>query len=216
MTRRQVIRHLLLGVGALACLACAAFLFTLAADVDRVRAAIVADDVTYRTAPDAGGLWHTDALLPGGAAESVLDVDDDVAFREALRALRLSRLDLGITSDPELALRRGEARALLQGIAGSDDDAKSRARAMGLLGVLSFAASLSDARDQALHIQDAATAFQGAIALDPTGSEPKANLELSLQRGRAVQPQESGGGQNPSPGGAGAKGAGVGDPGSGY
>lgn len=216
MRRRAVVRRLLLGLGAVVCLALAAGLFTLAADVERVRAAIVADDVTYRSDPETDGLWRAEPLLPGAAARAILGVRDDVTLRDAIRAFRLSRLELGVTSDPNLALRRGEARARLQEIAGGSGDRKQRSRAMGLLGVLSFATALSEARDQALHIQDAVAAFNGAIDLDPTSSEPKANLELSLQRGRGVQPQESGGGQNPSPGGAGAKGAGVGDPGSGY
>ncbi len=59
-------------------------------------------------------------MLPFGAAKRVLGTGDDVAFREALRALRLGQLGLGITSDPELALYRGEARARLQQVATED------------------------------------------------------------------------------------------------
>ena len=209
-------RRVVFGIGAVACLALAAASFAFASDVGRWRDAIGAGDVRYRTSPESEGLWQSDERLPAGLAKTLLGVGDDVRFREALRAFRLSRLDLGITSDPKLALARGEARARLQEIAGGSGDPRRRSRAMGLLGVLSFASALSEARDQALHITDAVAAFQGAIALDPTNAEPKANLELSLQRGRGLQPTESAGGQNPSPGGAGAKGAGVGDPGSGY
>ena len=154
--------------------------------------------------------------LPKGAAGAILGVRDDVRFREALRMFRLSRLDEGATSDPRLALARSDARARLQEIAGGNSDRRLRSRAMGLLGVLSFVGALSDARDQAVHLQDAVATYQSAIDLDPTNDEAKANLELALQRGRGVQPSESGGGANPSPGGSGAKGAGAGEPGSGY
>ena len=130
--------------------------------------------------------------------------------------MRLGRLDLGITSDPVLALSRGEARARLQQVATEDDDRIRRSRATNLVGVIAFASSLTEARDQAAFVQDAAAAFQTAIELDPDNREAKANLELALQRGRALQPTEAGGGPNPSPGGSGAKGAGAGDPGSGY
>jgi hypothetical protein len=210
------VRRVLFALGAVACLALAAAAFALASDAGRWRASFRTDDVRYRTSPEAERMWSPSQTLPGGITRRLLGISDDVRFREALRAFRLSHLELGITSDPKLALQRGEARARLQEIAGSSGDPKIRARAMGLVGVLSLAAAFSAPRDQLLYIQDATAALRGAIALDPSYSEPKANLELSLQRGRALQPSESAGGQNPSPGGAGAKGAGAGDAGTGY
>jgi hypothetical protein len=205
-----------MGVGAVLCLALASFLFLLAVDIGRWSDAMAADDVRYRAEPEAASLWQPDTVLPLDVAERVLGTGDDVAFRQAVRALRLGRLDLGITSDPELALNRGEARARLQQIATEDGDRTRRSRATNLIGVIAFASSLTEARDQAAFVQDAAAAFQTAIELDPDNREAKANLELALQRGRALQPSEAGGGPNPSPGGSGAKGAGAGDPGSGY
>lgn len=202
--------------GALCYLALAAAVFAFAGDVAAWRDAISMDDVRYRVAPGEEDLWQPAAVLPFGIAGDALSVGDDVRFRNAVRALRLGRLELGITSDPKLALFRAEARTGLQEIAGGGGDRRVRSRAMGLLGVLSFASAISEARDQDLYLQDAVAAFQGAIALDPTNDEAKVNLELTLQRGRAIQPLEGAGGQNPSPGGAGAKGAGAGDPGSGY
>ncbi len=209
-------RRVLYALGAVLCLALAAASFALASDAGSWRQVFRSDDVRYRTSPEAEDLWQPTTHLPGDLAGHMLGVSDDVRFREALRAFRLSRLDLGVTSDPRLALERGEARARLQEIAGSKGDPRLRARAMGLVGVLSLASALHEPNDQLLHIQDAIAALTGAIALDPASPEPKANLELALQRGRAIQPTESAGGQNPSPGGAGAKGAGAGEAGSGY
>ena len=209
-------KRIAMAVGAVFCLAFATFFVLLAVDIGRWSDAMAADDVRYRAAPESEDLWQPDTLLPSGVAARVLGTRDDVAFREAVRALRLSRLDLGITSDPALALRRGEARARLQQVAGEDPDPVRRSRATNLIGVIGFASSLSEARDQAAFIADAVAAFQTAIQLDPDNREAKANLELALQRGRTIEPTESGGGPNPSPGGSGAKGAGAGDPGSGY
>jgi hypothetical protein len=209
-------KRVALGAAAVVCVALATVLCLLAVDVGRWSDAMAADDVRYRAEPASEELWRPDTVLPFGAAKRVLGTDDDVAFREAVRALRLGRLDLGITSDPALALRRGEARARLQQVATEDDDRPRRSRATNLIGVIAFASSLTEARDQAAFIADATTAFQTAIELDPDNREAKANLELALQRGRALQPTEAGGGPNPSPGGSGAKGAGAGDPGSGY
>jgi len=209
-------RRLALGAAAVVCFALASLLFLVAVDVGRWSDAMAADDVRYRAEPEGDRLWQAETTAPLDLGERILGVGDDVAFREAVKALRLGRLDMGITSDPELALRRGEARARLQEIASEDGDRSRRSRATNLIGVIAFASSLTEARDQAAFVQDAAAAFQTAIELDPDNREAKANLELALQRGRALQPTEAGGGPNPSPGGSGAKGAGAGDPGSGY
>ena len=209
-------KRVLFAAGAAVCIALASALVLLAIDIGRVSDAMAADDVRFRAEPEGEGLWQADTIMPFALGERVLGTKDDVAFREAVRALRLGRLDLGITSDPELALRRGEARARLQEIASQAGERTRRSRATNLIGVIAFASSLTEARDQAAFVQDAAAAFQTAIELDPDNREAKANLELALQRGRAIQPTEAGGGPNPSPGGAGAKGAGAGDPGSGY
>ena len=209
-------KRVALAAGAIACLVMASGLFLLAVDIGRWTDAMAAGDVRYRAEPEATGLWKAQTIVPFGVADRMLGVDDDVAYRLAVRALRLGRLDLGITSDPALALRRGEARARLQEIAGEAGDRRRRSRATGLLGVIALASAISEARDQAAYMQDATAAFQTAIELDPDNREAKANLELALQRGRTLEAAESGGGPNPSPGGAGAKGAGAGDPGSGY
>lgn len=209
-------RRITFVAGAVVCLVLAAALFAFAVDVGRWRTTLRVDDVRFRTSPEAEDLWQPNEMLPHGVSAVILGVRDDVRYREALRMFRLSRLDLGVTSDPRVALARSDARARLQEIAGAGGDRRIRSRAMGLLGVLSFVTALADPTDQFVHIQDAVATYQSAIDLDATNDEAKANLELALQRGRGVQAAESGGGANPSPGGSGAKGAGAGDPGSGY
>jgi tetratricopeptide (TPR) repeat protein len=211
-----MVRRLLLLGGAAVCLALATGLLLLAADVGRWSEAMAADDLAYRASPAALALWEPRQDMPFGLARRLLATDDDVALRRAVRALRLGRLETGATSDPDIYLKRGEARARLQEIAGGKDDAVSRSRALNLLGVYSFSAALSESRGQLSFIQDAVAAFQVAIEIDPDNAEAKTNLELALQRGRALEAAEAGGGPNPTPGGAGAKGAGAGDAGSGY
>ena len=48
--------------------------------------------------------------------EGCLAIDDDIDLREAIRALRLARLDDPVVSDPELAVKRNEAQARLEAI----------------------------------------------------------------------------------------------------
>lgn len=216
MSRREIFRRVALATAALACLALAAFFALLAADVVRARDAIASDDVRYRIAPEAEGLWRPTELVPLGLAEKVLGVQDDVAFRRAVRALRLSRLDEATVSDPELAIQRNEALARLEAVVTGDEDRSRRSRAAGLLGVLGLARLVSETQERTAVISSTIASLQLAIGLDPENDEAKFNLELALQRGRGIQLSEGAGGTNPTPGGSGAKGAGAGEPGSGY
>lgn len=202
---------------ALACFLVAAVLALLAADVGRWPEAIRTGDVRYRTAPETADLWRPDQRLPGGPARLLLGLDDDLEVRDALRTLRLSRLDDLVVSDPALALYRGEARARLQAIASGDADPAIRSRAHGLLGVLSFASALTEWQERLLHLEEAVRSYNEAVVVDPGNAEAKLNLELALQRGRGtLRLEQASGGANPRPGGTGSQGAGAGTPGSGY
>jgi hypothetical protein len=75
---------------------------------------------------------------------------------------------------------------------------------------------VAEERDRATLQAVAVSSFKKAIALDPSNEDAKYNLELSLQRGQQLRIGEPAGGGHPSPGGRGTRGAGTGDPGSGY
>ena len=201
-------------LGALACFALAGGLLLTALDVARWQSALESGDVRYRAAPQEHDLWQPGQIVPFGAAEALLGVEDDVDFREALRTLRLAGVAQADSSDPRPALRRSEARSLIAAIVEGDADRRRRSRAMTLLGVISFASALSDAQDQESLQRDALARFRGAIELEPDNDEAKANLEIALRRDAAAG--ESGGGEDPTPGGQGARGAGAGEAGGGY
>jgi hypothetical protein len=202
--------------GALACFLVAAFLFLFAADVLRWRDALPAGDVRYVLDPEAENLWQAEELLPVGIASAAAGVAEDVEIREAIRALRIARLEDGTVSDPQVALLRNQALARLEEFAGGDADPVRRSRAAGLLGALGLARLSSETQDRAAILEGTVASLQYALSLDPTNTEAKFNLELALQRGRGIQISEAAGGQNPTPGGAGSSGAGAGDAGSGY
>jgi hypothetical protein len=219
MTRLRPIlvhRNTRLVAGALACFLAALFFLLLADDLRSWNDALRDGDVHYEVTPEDGSLWDADERLPVDIARSLAGVGDDVDFREAVRALRLARLEDGTVSDPELALRRNEALSRLEAIATGEGDRVRRSRAAGLLGVLGLARLASETQDRIAIIESTVTNLQYAITLDPDNADAKFNLELTLQRGRGTQLTEGAGGLNPSPGGAGSAGAGAGDPGSGY
>jgi len=218
MSRRELVRRSLLGVAALLCLAVAILLVLVAVDVARWNDAFRADDVSYRTSPDDPALWTIDAAAPFGLAGRLLAVDDDVAFRRAVRALRGAHLDDPTTyiSDPRVALRRNEAQARLEALIASDPVLSRRSRAAGPLGVLGLARFVTETQNREALLSSTVSNFRRAIDLDPSNDEAKVDLELAYQRGRGVQINESASGENPSPGGSGSRGAGSGEPGSGY
>ena len=209
-------RRTRLVAGALGCFATAALCLVLALDVASWQDALRAGDVRYQVAPEEQGLWEADERLPFGLAGSVTGVDDDVEFREAVRALRLARLEDATVSDPQLALLRNDALARLEAVSTAGGDRKRRSRAAGLLGVLGLARLTTETQDRVGILESTISSLHYALDLDPENADAKFNLELTLQRGRGIQLTEGAGGTNPAPGGAGAKGAGAGDPGSGY
>ena len=202
--------------GAVVFFVLAAVLVLLAADVLRWRHALPADDVRYRTAPAAPNLWNREALVPFVAARRVLGVDDDLAFRRAVRAVRLARLEEPMTSDTKVLLQRAEARERLEAIAADGGDPARHSRAMALLGVLLLATPVSDAEEQVATLKAAIANLQGAIVLDPDNSDAKYNLEFALRQRRGGLSATGSAAPNPSGSSSSTRGAATGPPGSGY
>ena len=219
MTRLVLRRELLLVLAAVA-LALAVLLTLVAVDVARWRSALRADDVRYRVASPEE-LWAPQTLAPLGAARRLLALDDDIAFRRALATLRAARLDDRTVSEPNLAVRRTEAADRLESIVVHDRDHGRRSRAANLLGVLGMvlfnsSPSGGDLGDRSELLLNAIANFEQAIAIDPQNADAKYNLQVILLRGQGLLPTEASAGRNPAPGGRGARGAGAGQPGSGY
>lgn len=216
MSRKALVKRVAMFTGALVCVLLAIGLALFAIDVARWSETMRADDVRYRVAPEDPDLWSASTLLPSGVSRAALALGDDTDFRLAERAMRIARLDDETVSDPELALLRNEAQARLEAIATGDHEAKRRSLAANLLGALGLARLPSETQDRAGLLQSIVSNLRLAIELEPTNDDAKFNLELALQRSSGLELSEGAGGANPTPGGSGVKGAGAGDPGSGY
>ena len=77
-------------VGAVAAFAASALLAVLAADVLRTERALDHGDARFGTVAGTRGMWDADTLLPAETSRRLLDVDDDIGYREALQAFRLA------------------------------------------------------------------------------------------------------------------------------
>lgn len=203
-------------LGAAASLVAALALGFLAADVGRWSDAMSSGDARYRFAPGDRDLWRPDELAPLHGARELLGLEDDLAYRRAVQALRLGQVEGPSVTDPRLSLLRSDAQARLVNIVEADGDRPRRSAAANLLGVLALVSLVAEERDRETLLGLAVSSFRRAIALDPANDDAKHNLELSLQRGRELKLGEPTGGGNPSPGGRGVRGAGTGDVGSGY
>ncbi len=209
-------RRALLAASAVACAVAAMALTLLAVQTVRARNAVAAGDRRYATAPDEAGLWRPGALGASSVSRAVLGIDDDLAFRRAIRAMRLSQRDTPTNSDVDVILRRVKAQRLLQRVANGDPDPRRRSRAMNLLGVLVLSTPAANREERVTMQQVALGALQKAIQLDPENDEAKFNLEVLLRRRAGVQNVQGGPTPNPSAGQGSSRGAATGPPGKGY
>ena len=184
MTTLRVRRELLLVVAA-GCLLAAAFLGLLAVDVARWRTTLPADDVRYRVSPQGSALWSPHLRAPLRSGTRLLDVDDDLEFRRALRLVRASSLDDATVSDPNLAVRGPTRPSCSSRSSPHDPDPARSSRAANLLGVISLAAynaapTGASSEDRSELLLNAIASFEQAIELDPGNDEAKYNLQVML------------------------------------
>jgi hypothetical protein len=203
-------------VGAVVCIVLVALVFLLAADVWRWRDALRSDDARYRSAPSSGDLWDPGSLVPFDLARGSLGVDDDLAFRRAVRAMRLGKLEDAQSADTEVLLHRADAQTRLAAIAEGEGGPERRSRAMTLLGVVLLATPVQTAEEQAAALKAAITNLQTAIELDPDNSDAKFNLEFALRQRSAGLSARGGSSPNPLGNPNRSRGAATGAPGTGY
>jgi len=161
-------------------------LLLLARDVQRWHGALATDDARFR-AVASDDLWHPSSLIPFDAAPSLLGIRDDVEFRRALRTLRRAHPHELVFLAPGVMAARGDAQLALDRVAVGDSDASRRSVAKNFLGGLALAGAAEDDSLSRPLFASAAALFQAAIEDDPTSSDPKFNLELTLQRLHTVQ-----------------------------
>ncbi len=163
----SVARRVALVAGALLSIALAVLLALLAIDVSRWNDAFAAGDVRYRSTPADERLWQPSELAPADLGRRALAVQDDVEFRQAVRALRTADLEDAVISDPEVAIRRNEAQARLEAVVVRDSDNARRSRAAGLLGVLGLARFVYETQEREALLSATIANLTLAIALDP-------------------------------------------------
>jgi hypothetical protein len=207
-------RTLLVVLAAVATVA-AVLLLVLAADVRRWERTFASGDVAFHSAPTAGRLWTPSEILPGDPARRLLGVEDDLAYRRAVRYFRLGRPRAGFLFDPRMVAQRTTAQGELTKAIVRDRYSNPRraGAAANLLGALALSAASTPDQQQRLNaLRVAVGTLQVALQLDPENENAKFNLEVALRRLKA-QPKPR---NSTDPSQNTAPGAGTLLPGSGY
>jgi hypothetical protein len=174
-----------------ACLLAAGALALLADDVRRWPAAVRAGDVQARVAPARGDPWRSAERIPLSAAERLLGVREDLAYRRAVRLFYLTQPRFRRRFGPRFVPPVDGARGRLRDIQLAARDAETRSAAANLLAVLTYEfggfLDIGRGRLATRYVRD-------AVRLDPGNEEAKFNLELLLDRSPENPESESGGG----------------------
>jgi hypothetical protein len=174
-----------------ACLLAAAALALLADDVRRWPAAVRAGDVQARVTPANGDPWRSTERIPLSAAERLLGIREDLAYRRGVRLFYLTQPRFRRRFGPSFVPPVDGARRRLREIQQAARDPETRSAAANLLAVLTYEfggfLDLGRGRLATRYVRD-------AVRLDPRNEQAKFNLELLLDRSPEEQGSESGGG----------------------
>jgi hypothetical protein len=183
-------RYLWLASGP-ACLLAAAALALLADDVRRWPGAVRAGDVQARVAPALGDPWSSTERIPAGAAERLLGIREDLAYRRAVRLFYMTQPRFRRRFGPSFVVPVESARRRLREIQVEADERVMRSAAANLLAVVTYEfggfLDIGRGRLATRYIRD-------AVRLDPRNEQAKFNLELLLERVPEDQQSDSGGG----------------------
>jgi hypothetical protein len=192
----------------------AALLLTLvAADVLRTAAQLERDDVRFEAAPRRqADLWHSLDSLPGRPAERLLDVDEDLAFRQTMADFLQVEPGKVVVFGPRLENLKGQVQLDLTELSGKDANPKRRARLMNLLAVMPLEQYSADPVESENLLRRAVFLLRDAVLMDPAYADAKLNLELALRSAKAVSLPGTDPDKRPAEGSL----SGQGRPGTGY
>ncbi len=177
MSGRAVIgARIAVGVAALAV---AAGLALFAGDVLAAQSTMERDDLRFRVAPHARGLWKIEGRTP--SLKSLLQVEDDLAWRVAAQRFQLSRARASIAYDPTRKSSRAETQAGLASAETHELTARQASALANFSAILAYEEAVGDPQNGPGLIRKATDEFRRAIRLDRGNAEAKFNLELLLQ-----------------------------------
>jgi hypothetical protein len=155
----------------------------LALDVRRYDHRIGADDAALAASPLRHDLWRPGQAVPFGAARGLLGIDDDLAYRHALRLFLLGKPWLTAPVPPlQIVAYRNAAQVELARLVQRDTNPERRSRELNMLGALSTTAiSPLDPAHRLNALVRATLSYRDAVAADDRDDAAKFNLEVALR-----------------------------------
>jgi hypothetical protein len=181
-------RRVLVGVrilAALVAIALAAGLAVFAGDVLAASSTMKRDDLRFRVAPDARGLWKIEGRTP--SLKSILQLNDDLAWRKAALRFQLSRARANIQYDPSRTASRADTQAAIAEAEREDLDSRQASQMANFSAILGYEEAVGDPQNGPTLLRRALSEFRRAIQLDEANEEAKFNLELLL---RLLEPDQ--------------------------
>lgn len=199
---------------AVVALAAAVFSALLASDLRSWQDGVRNGDARFVQDPGSA-TWNPPTQLPFTLARGILDISDQLAFRQAAQTfVAVHALGRGFDNGISAARARGALAVVLADIARGPDRARDSA-ADNLLGILAFSDSQTRGASQPAPVDRAVAAFQSAVQLDPANADAKFNLEWLLRQ-LVAHGVRSDSAASQTLAAKGHKGAGGGLPGKGY
>lgn len=163
----------------LVALALAAALALFASDVLAAQSTMKRDDLRFRVAPDARGLWKVEGRTP--SLKSILQLDDDLAWRVAAQRFQLSRARANIAYDPTRTASRADTQAGLVSAETHELTPVQSSALANFSAILAYEEAVGDPQNGPMLLRRSTNEFRRAIRLHPANEEAKFNLELLLQ-----------------------------------
>lgn len=179
-------------------------LVVMAADLLRWERELDRGDASFASgASIRAARWEPQTTLPGGMSRALLAVEDDLAYRGAIRRFWLSGPREPIREFSDVTRRTGAEREVAR-VGEADSNRERRAQLAILRGALLLEEARSSPVQREVFVRRAITEFTRAAELDPGNEDALYDLELALRLLRQAG-SDSGEGQNarsplPAPG----------------
>jgi hypothetical protein len=169
--------------GAALATAAAIVALLLALDVRHYDHRIAADDAALAASPARYDLWRPGQAVPFGTAKGLLGLDDDLAYRHALRLFLLGKPWLTTPIPPlKVVAYRNSAQIELARLVQHDTNPTRRSRELNMLGALSTEAiSPLDPAHRLNALVRATLSYRDAVNADDGNDNAKFNLEIALR-----------------------------------
>lgn len=186
----------------------------LAVDLRSWRTAVARGDAQFAQSP-ASARWRASTAFPFDPARRILGLPSQLELRSAAqRFVHLRAIGNGVDNGYSESQQRGALEEVLTLLAAGPDRARDSDASL-MLAILAFADTRHRGAAAPAPVDQAVGDFQNAVTEDPANADAKYDLELLLRYLVATGKRTGSNGSSAGPA-KGHKGAGAGQPGSGY